>query len=60
MTCSGLSCKKEVGQGVNCGVLIPRARLFGLQQSAAVAETAVRKEKEEREDEEGKRETHKG
>lgn len=36
------------------------ARLSGLQQSAAVAETAVKKEKEEREDEEGKREMHKG
>lgn len=30
---------------MNCGVLIPRARLSGLQQSSAVAETAVRKKR---------------
>lgn len=56
MTCPGPSCQKEAGQGVNAGVLIPRARLFGLQQSTATAETAVRKEKAEKEEEGKKKE----
>ena len=45
LTCPEPSCKLEVGQGVNSGVLIPWARLFGLQQSTATAETAVRKKR---------------
>ena len=48
LTCPGSSCKLGVGQGVNSGVLLPWARLLGLQQSTTTAETAVRKKKEEK------------
>ena len=48
LTCPESSCKLGVGPGVTSGVLIPWARLFGLQQSTATAETAVRKKKEEK------------
>lgn len=42
VTCSGSFYKKE-RLGVKLAILIPLARLFALQQSAATAETVVRK-----------------